>query len=48
MSEMKLISKQQDMGRLMHRHNWQRPHQFNGVLAPGVVEEKLNAVPGIS
>jgi len=33
---------------LMQRYNWQRPHQFNGGLAPAVVEEKLNAVSGIS
>lgn len=40
---------QQDIGRfLMQRYNWQRPHQFNGGLAPAVAEEKLNAVSGIS
>jgi len=40
---------QQDTGRfLMQRYNWQRPHQFNGGLAPAVAEEKLNAVSGIS
>ncbi|MEC6746692.1 IS3 family transposase, partial [Pseudomonas qingdaonensis] len=40
---------QQDIGRfLMQRYNWQRPHLFNGGLAPAVVEEKLNAVSGIS
>ena len=33
---------------LMHRYNWQRPHQFNGGMAPAVAEEKLNFVSGIS
>jgi putative transposase len=40
---------QQDIGRfLMERCNWRRPHQFNEGLAPGVAEEKLNSVSGIS
>jgi putative transposase len=40
---------QQDIGRLLMQHyNWQRPHQFNGGLAPAVAEEKLNAVSGMS
>ena len=29
-------------------HNWVRPHQFNGGLAPARAEEKLNVVSGIS
>lgn len=33
---------------LMHRYNWQRPHQFNGGMAPAVAEEKLNFVSEIS
>jgi len=40
---------QQDVGQfLMHRYNWQRPHQFNSGLAPAVAEEKLNAMSEIS
>lgn len=40
---------QQDIGRfLMQRYNLERPHQFNGGLAPAIAEEKLNPVPGIS
>jgi putative transposase len=33
---------------LMHRYNWQRPHQFNGGMPPAIAEEKLNFVSGIS
>lgn len=33
---------------LMHRYNWQRPHQFNGGIPPAVAEEKLNFLSGIS
>jgi len=33
---------------LMHWYNWQRPHQFNDGLAPAIVEEKLEPVPGIT
>lgn len=33
---------------LMHRYNWQRPHQFNTGMPPAVAEEKLNSVSGIS
>lgn len=40
---------QQDIGRfLMQRYNWQRPHQYNGGVAPAVAEEKLKTVSGIS
>lgn len=32
---------------LMHRHDWIRPHQFNGGLAPSLAEKKFNVVSWI-
>jgi putative transposase len=33
---------------VMHRYNWQRPHQYNNGLPPAVAEEQLKTVSGIS
>lgn len=38
-----------DIGKyLMRYYNWQRPHQYNGGLAPAAAEEKPNLLSGIS
>lgn len=42
------VEAQQDISfYLMERYNWQRPHQYNQGLPPGVAEEKLNLLSGI-
>lgn len=33
---------------LMNYYNWQRPHSNNGMIAPAILEEKLNLLSGIS
>ncbi|MXS85847.1 hypothetical protein ABO04_07985 [Nitrosomonas sp. HPC101] len=44
-----LAAARKDIGSyLMGYYNQQRPHSFNGGLAPTVAEEKLKTVSGIS
>ena len=33
---------------LMNYYNWQRPHNNHGMIAPAILEDKLNLLSGMS
>jgi putative transposase len=44
-----LVEGKRDIGNyLMDSYNWQRPHQYNGGLAPAESEKELKLLSGIS